>query len=56
MESYTILEYNAKDKRYREVGHAEAKNSKEAIDKFVEEKEYVRRKDVVLFARLPVCR
>jgi len=56
MESYTVLEYNIKSKRYRAIGESEGEDSKEAIANFIEEKEYTRRKDVVLFARIPVCR
>ena len=56
MLDYTIMEYNVKQKRYTTVGEASGKDSKEAIANFIEEEEYQRRKDIVLFARIPVCR
>ena len=56
MLDYTIMEYNVKQKRYRAIGAASGEDSKEAIANFIEEEEYQRRKDIVLFARIPVCR
>ena len=56
MTDYTIMEYNVKLKKYRTIGESKGKDSKEAIANFVEEEEYARKKDVVLFARIPVCR
>ena len=56
MLDYTIMEYNVKQKRYTTVGNASGKDSKEAIANFIEEEEYQRRKDIVLFARIPICR
>jgi len=56
MNDYTIMEYNVKTKKYITIGHVVAKNPEEAKLAFLKENPWKPRANVMLFARIPICR
>lgn len=56
MDDYTIMEFNTKTHKYTTVGYAIAKNSELAKLKFIEDSGWKPNRNVVLFAKPPLCR
>ena len=56
MIDYTIMEYNTKTKKYTEIGYATGTTSRHAKWEFLKKTPWKPRLDVMLFAKIPVCR
>ena len=56
MIDYTIKEYNTKTCKYTTIGYETAESSDEAKNKYIDSNGWKPQENVVLFARIPVCR
>jgi hypothetical protein len=56
MDTYTIMQYNTKTKQYTTIGYADASNSEQAKLKYVEQSGWKPERNVLLFAKPPLCR
>jgi len=56
MDTYTIMQYNTKTKKYAEIGYTDASNSEQAKLKYVEQSGWKPERNMLLFAKPPVCR
>tara|TARA_B100000131_G_scaffold207090_1_gene199165 strand:- start:511 stop:696 length:186 start_codon:yes stop_codon:yes gene_type:complete len=53
---YTIMEYNQKTMKYIAIGYAFGKTSEEAKLNYIKDNRWRASRDILLFARLPLCR
>ena len=56
MEDYTIMEYNVETHKYVTIGHARGKSSADAKRNFLKKDPWKPRLNVMLFAKIPICR
>ena len=56
MIDYTIKEYNTKTREYTTIGYVTAESSGEAKSKYIASSGWKPQEDVMLFARIPLCR
>jgi len=50
------MQYNTKTREYAEIGHTDAPNSEQAKIKYVEQSGWKPERNMLLFAKPPVCR
>ncbi len=56
MISYTIMEYDIENKRYRTLGFAEGLDPNEAKQNYIKKHDWRPQEKVMLFAKPPICR
>tara|TARA_B100000131_G_scaffold311223_1_gene343823 strand:- start:2901 stop:3074 length:174 start_codon:yes stop_codon:yes gene_type:complete len=57
MIDYTIMEYNVETRRYKVIGIAEGIDSNQAKAAFIKQNHWEpRNENIILFAKIPVCR
>tara|TARA_Y100000592_G_C5342024_1_gene254685 strand:- start:55 stop:228 length:174 start_codon:yes stop_codon:yes gene_type:complete len=57
MIDYTIMEYNIETRKYKVIGIAEGIDSNQAKTTFIQRNHWEpRNENIILFAKIPVCR
>ena len=56
MDTYTIMEYNTKTQKYVAIGYTDANNSEQAKLRYIEQSGWRAKRNVLLFAKPPLCR